>query len=386
MAGTVLAPGQTLGIIGFDHNGLAMLNTAHELGLKVYAYVDQPHPELTNQADYTMVGNYRDKEKLMTFGEACDAVIYETANIDAIIFKYLSKYTLIPQGIDPLEIMQDRLMERAFLDQINVNIAPYVTVISLEDVYQSIDSIGYPAVLKPIQRGIGEESMIIWKESDIARAANFMVAGTYLLESWIDHSAEYAMTVAVTGNQTVIYPVAKMQYTDDRELVGVQAPIKVADDLEKEMERISKATVNQLGYQGILTLEFYVTDSGSLYVKGIEPGIITAGNVFTTAANITPAAQQVRIICGMPAHQVFSNQLTIMMLTRPAQLKAVLRQRILKDNWSFNFFVPQNPKPDQVVGLTWITGTANQSLRSLSQQVEATSVWATKADAEPEAE
>ena len=57
MAGTVLAPGQTLGIIGFDHNGLAMLNAVHELGLKVYAYVDQPRLELTNQADYTMVGN-----------------------------------------------------------------------------------------------------------------------------------------------------------------------------------------------------------------------------------------------------------------------------------------------------------------------------------------
>lgn len=43
-------------------------------------------------------------------------------------------------------------MERAFLDQININIAPYVTVVSLDDVYQSIDSIGYPALLKPIQR------------------------------------------------------------------------------------------------------------------------------------------------------------------------------------------------------------------------------------------
>ena len=43
-----------------------------------------------------------------------------------------------------LEIVQDRLMERAFLDQVNINIAPYVTVVSLDDVYQSIDLSGYP--------------------------------------------------------------------------------------------------------------------------------------------------------------------------------------------------------------------------------------------------
>ncbi|MCQ5137478.1 hypothetical protein NE628_14820, partial [Coprococcus eutactus] len=71
-----------------------------------------------------------------------------------------------------MEIVQDRLMERAFLDQINVNVAPYVTVNSLDDVYQSIDSIGYPAILKPIQRGIGEQSMRIVKQSDITRAAD----------------------------------------------------------------------------------------------------------------------------------------------------------------------------------------------------------------------
>ena len=183
MAKTVLYPGNTLGIIGLDHNGRAMIAAAHELGLKVHAYVNQPHPELTAQADYTIVGNYRDKDKLTEFGEACDAVVYVTAAIDAIVFKYLSQYTQVIQGVEPLEILQDRLMQRAFLDQVNVNIAPYVTVISLDDVYQAIDSIGYPAVLKPIQRGVGDESMIIRRQSDIARAANFMQAGTYMAEA-----------------------------------------------------------------------------------------------------------------------------------------------------------------------------------------------------------
>ena len=87
------------------------------------------------------------------------------------MIRFLGQYAAIPQGINGLEIVQDRLMERAFLDQININIAPYVTVIGLDDVYQSIDSIGYPALLKPIQRGIGEQSMMIKRQSDITRAA-----------------------------------------------------------------------------------------------------------------------------------------------------------------------------------------------------------------------
>ena len=197
MSTNVLYHGNTLGIMGIDRNGKKLIMAAKEAGLNVGVYLDHAEPENTKLADFTVIGNYRDKEKLTEFGENCDAVIYETAAIDSIVIKYLSKYTSIPQGLDPLEIMQDRLMERAFLDQINVNVAPYVTVIGLDDIYQSIDSIGYPAVLKPIQRGVGEDSLMITKESDIARASDFMKAGTYLLESWIDHTDEYAMTMAI---------------------------------------------------------------------------------------------------------------------------------------------------------------------------------------------
>ena len=383
MARAVLTPGQVLGIMGFNADSLAMVNAAHELGLKVYAYVDTPQPELTRQADFTIVGNYRAKEKLKTFGEACDVVIYTTPNIDAIVFHYLSQLTQVPQGIDGLEIMQDRLMERAFFDQLNVNSAPYVTVISLEDIYQSIDSIGYPAVLKPIQRGMGAETMLIRKESDIARAANFMVAGTYLLESWIDHAHEYLLTVAAQGDQVVTYPVAGVEYTPDRQLLGVKAPLNVAQDLAGEMARIAQAAVKQLGYQGILTVEFYENASGSLYVKGLAPGLLTAGNVYETAASVSLAAQQVRLAAGLPAHVVTPAQSTLMMVVRGDQLAAVQRQLPLKDYWSYRFFNLNQTQAEQIVGLIWLSGT-DLSLRELTEKMEATAIWDPTPMAEPE--
>ena len=75
-------------------------------------------------ADFTIDGAYNDKQKLTEFGEACDAIIYQTPNIDSTVIRFLGQYAAIPQGINGLEIVQDRLMERAFMDQININIAP----------------------------------------------------------------------------------------------------------------------------------------------------------------------------------------------------------------------------------------------------------------------
>jgi len=152
MGRDAIYPGSTLGIIGINRNGAALISAAKKAGFNVGVYVDRSQPSVTKMADFTIVGAMNDRAKLTQFGEACDAIIYQTPNVDSRVLHFLSQYAVIPQGINALEIVQDRLMERAFLDQVNINIAPYVTVVSLDDVYQSIDSIGYPALLKPIQR------------------------------------------------------------------------------------------------------------------------------------------------------------------------------------------------------------------------------------------
>lgn len=374
MTTDVLYQGKTLGIMGVDRNGQKLIMAAKAAGLNVGVYLDHPEPANTKLADFTVIGNYRDKAKLTEFGENCDAVIYETAAIDSVVIKYLSQYTTIPQGLDPLEIMQDRLMERAFLDQINVNVAPYVTVISLDDIYQSIDSIGYPAVLKPIQRGVGEDSLMIKKESDIARASDFMNAGTYLLESWIDHTAEYAITMAIDREGNHLYPLSELQYADGHQLQAVKSPVVVPDDMLAEMKRIANAIGNQLGYRGIISVNFYVTSTGNLYVKDLEPGVSTSGNVFNESTNVSQYEQQVRISAGRPAHVIKELQPAIFLLGRQPQLSAIERQVLIRDNWKFSFFEPANDDRDQVFAYVWATGN-DETVDEIQSQVDETEVW-----------
>ena len=374
MSTNVLYHGNTLGIMGIDRNGKKLIMAAKEAGLNVGVYLDHAEPENTKLADFTVIGNYRDKEKLTEFGENCDAVIYETAAIDSIVIKYLSKYTSIPQGLDPLEIMQDRLMERAFLDQINVNVAPYVTVIGLDDIYQSIDSIGYPAVLKPIQRGVGEDSLMITKESDIARASDFMKAGTYLLESWIDNTAEYAMTMAIDNEGNHLYPLSELQYAEGHRLQAVKSPVIVPDDMLEEMKRIANSIGNQLGYKGIISVNFYVTSTGNLYLKDLEPGVSTSANIFTESANVSQYEQQVRISAGRPAHFIEEVQPAIFMIGRQEQLSALERQALIRDNWKFSFFEPNQSERDQVYAYVWATGK-DTTVEEIQNQVDDTEVW-----------
>lgn len=373
MGRDAIYPGSTLGIIGINRNGAALIAAAKKAGFNVGVYVDRSQPSVTKMADFTIVGAMNDRAKLTQFGEACDAVIYQTPNVDSRVLHFLSQYAVIPQGINALEIVQDRLMERAFLDQVNINIAPYVTVVSLDDVYQSIDSIGYPALLKPIQRGIGENSMLIERQSDITRAADFIDTGTYLLESWIEHTNEYTMTAATDGKDTEIFPLAQLHYNDKRQLISVATPANIHDDMLKEMQRIVKSVAASLEYRGVFSVNFYVTSTGTLYVKNIEPGLTSVANIYDVTANVDQYEEQLRSAVGMPLHVITPLQIGLLMVVRNYQSRAIQRQWLLKNNWQFRFFNDVGDDDQAILGFVWVTGGDN--LAALKNQVDDTEVW-----------
>ena len=373
MGRDAIYPGSTLGIIGINRNGAALIATAKKAGFNVGVYVDRSQPSVTKMADFTIVGAMNDRTKLTQFGEACDAIIYQTPNVDSRVLHFLSQYAVIPQGINALEIVQDRLMERAFLDQVNINIAPYVTVVSLDDVYQSIDSIGYPALLKPIQRGIGENSMLIERQSDITRAADFIDTGTYLLESWIEHTNEYTMIAATNGKDTEIFPLAQLHYNDKRQLISVATPANIHDDMLKEMQRIVKSVAAFLEYRGVFSVNFYVTSTGTLYVKNIEPGLTSIANIYDVTANVNQYEEQLRSAVGMPLHVITPLQIGLLMVVRNYQSRAIQRQWLLKNNWQFRFFNDVGDDDQAILGFVWVTGGDN--LAALKNQVDDTEVW-----------
>lgn len=375
MAGqNLLSQGKTLGIIGLTQKDWPLLVAAKKLGLNVGAYVDHSQPQLTKLADFTIVGNYRDRDKLTEFGQNSDLVIYASSLIAPVAINYLTNFTQVPQGVAALEIVQDRLMERAFLDEINVNVSPYVTVISLDDVYQSIDSIGYPAVLKPIQRGLGEQSLRINHQSDIAYGDDYIQGGAYLLESWIDHNTEYSLTVATDGETVIAYPLVEEFFNEDRELIEATTPTEVPDAMHDEMVRIATEIAKKLGYRGVITVRFYATAAGALYVNSFDLEPTISGNIFDEVAGVNQYEQMLRVIGGMAIHELHQLQPAVLVPLYDNQLASATRQQVLKENWKFRFFPADTTRTKGVKGLVWVTSGPDALLSDLLNQVDTTEI------------
>lgn len=373
MENEVLFPGDTLGIIGDSSNGIILAQTAKRLGFKVIVYAtNEGSPTLTD-ADVKIVGEFSDKAKLQDFAERCDLVMYESEHISSEVIAYLQKFTRVPQGSETLEIVQDRLLERAFFEQMNINIAPYATIVSLEDVYQAVSSIGYPCVLKPIQKGFGpKRQQIIRKQTDIAKCADIIDMGTYILESWIPYNKELSviMTRDYDGN-LAYFPVIETRYKENR-LNEAIVPANIQPDVEEEVKRLAGEIVSDLKYVGALEVAFYLTESGSLYVKRIVPALHNSGYVFDKATNVSMFEQHLRTLVKMPLVDIKLVQPAGMVMIEEENIDDIRTQWVLKNNWYYTFFrYPESMRP-QPEGYIIVLAENEMEIK---QQIESTGIW-----------
>lgn len=373
MGNEVLFPGDTLGIIGDSSNGIILAQTAKRLGFKVIVYATNEGSPTLADADVKIVGDFSDKAKLQDFAERCDLVMYESEHISSEVIAYLQKFTKVPQGSETLEIVQDRLLERAFFEQMNINIAPYATIVSLEDVYQAVSSIGYPCVLKPIQKGFGpKRQQIIRKQTDIAKCADIIDMGTYILESWIPYNKELSviMTRDYDGN-LAYFPVIETRYKENR-LNEAIVPANIQPDVEEEVKRLAGEIVSGLKYVGALEVAFYLTESASLYVKRIVPALHNSGYVFDKATNVSMFEQHLRTLVKMPLVDVKLVQPAGMVMIEEENIDDIRTQWVLKNNWYYTFFrYPESMRP-QPEGYIIVLAESEMEIK---QQIESTGIW-----------
>jgi 5-(carboxyamino)imidazole ribonucleotide synthase len=371
---SVLNPGGTLGIIGNSTNGVGLVIAARNAGINVGVYGDNENTETMELADFRVVGALNDQQQLQNFAERCDMVTYESETIDASVMGFLAAHTRVPQGTDALEIMQDRSLERAFFAQLNLNVAPSATIVSLDDVYQSIGSIGYPSILKPIQKGLGHNRQLVIKtQTDIVKAADLLDWGTYMLESLIPFKKELSVIVAKTPDETKFFPIVENRYRD-HQLMMTMVPAQIDQAVNDEILRITQEISDNLTYTGIFEVAFFLTDSGNLYVKRIVPAMHQSGYVFERATNISMAEQHLRAIAGLPLMPIKSLLPVVAVYFTPAQANVIRTQWQIKPNWFFNFYHRTKLQAEKAAIAGHVMVEAD-SIKEALEQIDDTNIW-----------
>lgn len=345
-----IQPGAGIGIIGGGPLAYSMAGAAKAMGMNTIVLAPSESDMALSLADIPLVGQATDPGALARIAEVATVVTFANENVDGTALSQLTTKHQLLSGVDILAVTQDRYLEMVFLDDLNVNILPYAQVVGPSDITKAIESVGLPAILKPIQKDMGADQQLrLTSAEDVAHAQQLLQQRPYILEAWLDHPTEFAVTVVKNGDDVQVMPVVQTVFAQHL-LQTAFVPATGGEAVHQEITRLAKLIADHLDYTGAFGIELFMTANQSLYVKRIYPAPQLTNHVLASTAGISPVALHLRALLGWPLPALKLLRPGVMIPLRPADAAAAMTQVRIKPDWQFEFY----PSGGELIGMMTI--------------------------------
>lgn len=289
---------KTIGIFGGGQLGRMMAQAALPLNIQCTffeASTDCPSAALGQ------VFSSKAENGLAEFIQSADVFSLEFENTPLADVDVLSKSKDLYPPRQALAIAQHRLSEKALFDELNIPVAPYKAVDSLEDLKQAIADLGLPIVLKTATGGYDGKGQFVLRQHDqIDQAwAELGPAGSLIAESFVIFSREVSIIAVRSQNGEVkTWPLAENHHHNGI-LSHSIVPAPNSADLQPAAQDYITRLLNHLNYVGVLTLELFVTDKG-LYANEMAPRVHNSGHWSIEGSVCSQFENHVRAVAGLP--------------------------------------------------------------------------------------
>jgi 5-(carboxyamino)imidazole ribonucleotide synthase len=316
----MIAPGSWLGLLGGGQLGRMFCMAAQSMGYKVLVLDPASDGPAASVADAHIAADYLDRDALAEFARRCSGATTEFENVPAASLDFLRQHIRVTPAPESVAIAQHRSREKQFLADHGFAVTPFAVLRSPEEA-NSVDGNLLPGILKSARFGYDGKGQVRVKSRDELPAA-FREIGTdeCVLEKFVTLSRELSVIVARTGDdEAVTWPVAENQHCNGILDLSI-VPARIPEEQASEARRIALSVARALDYVGVLCVEMFVCDDGSLLVNEIAPRPHNSGHYSIDACVTSQFEQQVRVLAGLP-------------LGAPTQVRPAVMVNILGDVW-----------------------------------------------------
>ncbi|MFC3071449.1 5-(carboxyamino)imidazole ribonucleotide synthase [Phenylobacterium soli] len=302
MADLPLAPGSTIGILGGGQLGRMLAVAASRLGFDIAILEPEKDAPAARVAAKAVAAAYDDPAGLEKLAKVASVVTYEFENVPAAsVAKLVEMGVEVAPGAKALEVAQDRLVEKTFL---NANGAPTVAFAKADSAAEAVEAahqVGAPALMKTRREGYDGKGQR-WVEHAADAAAAFEALGgvPVILEAAADFVRELSV-IAARGRDgaTAVYPLAENHH-EHGILRRSIAPAQVTPALADQAERIAARVLKGLGYVGVIGIELFEMRDGTLLVNEIAPRVHNTGHWTMDGCEVDQFEQHIRAVAGWP--------------------------------------------------------------------------------------
>jgi len=304
--------------MGGGQLGRMFAHAAQSMGYQVAVLEPSADCPAGQVADRTIEGTYTDAAALAELRALCAAVTTEFENVPADSLQLLAEGSFVAPGASCVSIAQDRIAEKRFFVECaptsKVMPAPHKTIASHAD----IDAIGddlLPGILKTVRMGYDGKGQVRVRTRDDVRAAfDDMDGVTCMLEKMLPLAYEVSvLTARGHDGASVVYPIAENVHRDGILFTTTVPGPNVSPECARQAQDAARAIVDQLGYVGVLCIEFFVLDDGTLVVNEMAPRPHNSGHYTIDACITSQFAQQVRAMARLPLGDVRQHSPSVML-------------------------------------------------------------------------
>ncbi|HEX5344013.1 MAG TPA: 5-(carboxyamino)imidazole ribonucleotide synthase, partial [Duganella sp.] len=217
-----------------------------------------------------------------------------------------------------VSIAQDRTAEKAFFtecgSQSGVLPAPHLVINSEADI-DGLDANLLPGILKTARMGYDGKGQVRVATRQQARDAFANLKGVpCVLEKMLPLAYEVSVLAARGADgQAVVYPIAENVHREGILFTTTVPGPNVTEECAARAQAAALNIIGQLGYVGVLCIEFFVLADGTLVVNEMAPRPHNSGHYTIDACVTSQFAQQARAMARLPLGEVRQHSPAVML-------------------------------------------------------------------------
>ncbi|NML72631.1 5-(carboxyamino)imidazole ribonucleotide synthase [Rhizobium sp. S-51] len=293
---------RTIGIIGGGQLGRMLAMAAARLNFRTVILEPQADCPAAQVANSQITAPYGDPVALAELAAACELVTYEFENVPVEAAAILARNVPVYPPPRALEVAQDRLTEKRFLNDCGIPTARFHAVDSQADLEAALADFGGKGVLKTRRLGYDGKGQRVFASVADSTDGAYAALGSVplILESFVPFEREISIIAARAIDGTVeTYDPAENVHRNGI-LDTSTLPARIGDATAKAACESAEKLLAALDYVGVVGIEFFVLPDGALIANEIAPRVHNSGHWTEAACVVSQFEQHIRAIAGLP--------------------------------------------------------------------------------------
>jgi 5-(carboxyamino)imidazole ribonucleotide synthase len=283
----------TLGIIGSGQLGSMLCQAAKKLNVKTVVISDDEQGPAQDYCDQFIFSKYDDQTKIKNFINKVDVVTFEFENIPLDILKSIDKEKKVFPKPDINKIIQNRKLEKSFVNELGIKTTEWSFIKSAEDVLKNKKLI--PGILKTNTLGYdGHGQFVVNSLDDIKK--DWCFTADYILEKKVNLKKEISVIVTRFQNGTISAYEPFENVHENQILKHSKIPADISKKIYGECLEHTKKIADHLDYVGTMCIEFFIDKNENLLVNEIAPRVHNSGHLTINSHNVSQFEGHIRAV------------------------------------------------------------------------------------------